>query len=284
MRSPREVHAEHDIPPVRQRRHPRTREEARATQQAYNAQHQHQHQQEVVVPQQWYQDPEPNFPQYQVQQGGFMGLEGLDLDDLNWEQIQNSISDVGGLGGAPGDSAEGSGARVYGGVGGSGDGGSAAGVYNWGGYDGGMTDTTYPSGGGYDVGMTGTTYPSGGGYDRGMTGTTYPSGGGYDRGMTGTTYPSGGGYDGGMTGTTYGCGVGIDGDGLDLSLSLRPSDQSAVVDASQSVYRTPEQELRRLTRPVGRRDSNQHVRPTQGIGFGTRPRRIFTPEPDDEDE
>ena len=87
-----------------------------------------------------------------------------------------------------------------------------------------------------------------------------------------------------MTGTPYLSGGGYDGDGLDLSLSLRQSDQAAVVDASQSVYITPEQELRRLTRPVGRRDSNQHVRPTQGIGFGTRHRRIFTPETDDEDE
>lgn len=256
MRNRHEADAEHEIPPARQRRHRRTREEARATQQAYNDQHQHQHQQEVVVPEQSFQVPQQDFPQHQVEQGGFMGLEGLDLDDLNWDQIQNAFCE-------------------FGGVGGTGDGG---------GYDHSMPAQP-PSGGGYDGLVTGTTYPSGGGYEGGMIGTTYLSGGGYDGGMSSTTYLSGGGYVGGMSSTTYPSGGGyVGGDDLDLNLSLRPSEQSAVVDGSQGVYRTPEQERRRLTRPVGRRDSNLHVRPTQGIGFGTRPRRIFSPEATDEDD
>ncbi|KAH9622789.1 hypothetical protein KSS87_007385 [Heliosperma pusillum] len=282
MRSPPAADAEHEFSPVRQRRHPRTRDEARATQQAYNAQYHHQHQQNEVV------------PQYQDQQGGFMGLEGLDLDALNWEQIQATVSDVGGFGGAHGDNVGGSGGGVYGGVGGSGD-NWGGGYDNWGsgggvgGSGGGVTGGVGGSGGvvyggvggsgdKWGGGVTGGVGGSGGvvyggvggsgdNWGGGVPGGVGGSGGVVYGGVGGSGVNWGGGYDGAVTGTTYLDGGGYDGAGLDLSLTLRPSDQSAVVDAPQSVYLTPEQQLRRLTRPVGRRDSNQHVRPTQGIGF-----------------
>ncbi|KAH9625504.1 hypothetical protein KSS87_002736 [Heliosperma pusillum] len=127
MRSPPAADAEQQLPPVRQRRHPRTRDEALATQEAYNAQYQHQHQQDEVV------------PQYQAQQGGFMGLDDLDLDALNWEQISGFIGgdnwgggvivgdggSVGNWGGGNTGGVGGSGGVVYGRDGGSGG--------NWGG-------------------------------------------------------------------------------------------------------------------------------------------------------